>query len=137
MTVSSPENVRFILEKWVPALRSGEYVQGRGTLKSPDGEYCCLGVACDLMSKEGLLPDWERPGGYGAYFIAGAMKILPVQAQVFLGMGAMGVWLDEHGDRPNLVTLNDDYDWDFLQIADALEHHYTSLYEESLKEETE
>jgi hypothetical protein len=30
--------------KWVPALRSGKYKQGRGSLVC-DEKYCCLGVA--------------------------------------------------------------------------------------------
>jgi hypothetical protein len=31
--------------KWIEALESGEYKQGKGTLCSaPDGAYCCLGV---------------------------------------------------------------------------------------------
>lgn len=38
------------LKKWIKALRSGKYVQGRGTLERTlaDGskQHCCLGVAC-------------------------------------------------------------------------------------------
>lgn len=54
--------------KWVAALRSGDYIQGRGTLRlvprsimddmeaagipmgpsRADAQFCCLGVACDL-----------------------------------------------------------------------------------------
>lgn len=35
-----------IKEKWVAALRSGKYLQGRLALRSPEGGYCCLGVLC-------------------------------------------------------------------------------------------
>ena len=35
--------------KWVEALRSGKYKQGKGYL-SRGGEYCCLGVACDIFN---------------------------------------------------------------------------------------
>ena len=31
-------------QKWVAALRSGEYAQGNGALKDESGRYCCLGV---------------------------------------------------------------------------------------------
>jgi hypothetical protein len=46
-----------IMEKWVKALRSGEYKQCQETLCSVDyntGEksYCCLGVLTDLYLKE-------------------------------------------------------------------------------------
>ena len=37
-------------EKWLSALRSGNYKQGAGQLISKDREYCCLGVACHLIS---------------------------------------------------------------------------------------
>lgn len=30
--------------KWIKALRSGEYKQGTGELKTSRGAYCCLGV---------------------------------------------------------------------------------------------
>lgn len=44
--------------KWIAALRSGEYKQGRGKLKRND-LYCCLGVLCEvadikLVTEEGL-----------------------------------------------------------------------------------
>ncbi len=42
---------------WIDALESGEYKQGTGRLRNTNeltGEhnYCCLGVLCDLYSKE-------------------------------------------------------------------------------------
>jgi hypothetical protein len=34
-----------LIKKWVAALRSGEYKQGKGTLhNTTDNTYCCLGV---------------------------------------------------------------------------------------------
>lgn len=38
-------------KKWVDALRSGKYVQGHGCLRSDD-QYCCLGVALDVLHPE-------------------------------------------------------------------------------------
>jgi len=35
--------------KWIKALRSGKYKQGKGNLQSADGSYCCLGVACRVL----------------------------------------------------------------------------------------
>lgn len=37
-------------EKWIAALRSGEYKQGRCQLER-EGKYCCLGVACVIADK--------------------------------------------------------------------------------------
>ena len=45
-----------VLTKWLKALRSGKYKQGRGTLcqtdKNGNESFCCLGVLCDLYQKE-------------------------------------------------------------------------------------
>ncbi len=35
--------------KWVAALRSGKYQQGCGRLRNELNEFCCLGVALDLI----------------------------------------------------------------------------------------
>lgn len=43
-------------EKWIEALRSGAYTQGRMRLKlcsSKGPSYCCLGVLCDLIDPNG------------------------------------------------------------------------------------
>lgn len=35
--------------KWLAALRSGDYEQGTGRL-AEDGKFCCLGVACEVAN---------------------------------------------------------------------------------------
>lgn len=45
-----------IKEKWLTALRSGDYVQGRQYLQTAQGTFCCLGVLCDIAVKEGVIP---------------------------------------------------------------------------------
>lgn len=40
-------------DKWVKALRSGEYTQGKYQLYSPyTNSYCCLGVAATICGKD-------------------------------------------------------------------------------------
>jgi len=44
-----------IRNKWIKALRSDEYEQGRGQLAIPVNEhdaFCCLGVLCDVLGEE-------------------------------------------------------------------------------------
>lgn len=40
-----------IKARWIEALRSGNYQQGKGHLRTGDA-YCCLGVLCDLHARE-------------------------------------------------------------------------------------
>lgn len=37
-------------QKWIKALRSGKFKQGSGYLKDEINCYCCLGVACHIIS---------------------------------------------------------------------------------------
>lgn len=48
-----------IKAKWIEALRSGKYKQGRGRLQR-DGGFCCLGVLCDILGAK-----WEVRGRDG------------------------------------------------------------------------
>jgi len=45
-----------IMKKWVKALRSGKYKQGKHTLKQYNSkgqaQHCCLGVLCELYNDE-------------------------------------------------------------------------------------
>lgn len=62
------ENTR----KWIAALRSGEYVQDLGRLRNEKG-FCCLGVACDIYSKETGEGGWDMEtdeGGDTEYLFA-------------------------------------------------------------------
>jgi len=46
------ENQKTIVRRWIAALRSGDYEQGRGSLRK-NNAFCCLGVLCDVLSKQG------------------------------------------------------------------------------------
>ena len=52
-----------IKARWVAALRSGDYTQGKGALRRGD-EYCCLGVLCDLHRIETGETEWVPGGAY-------------------------------------------------------------------------
>jgi len=44
-----------IKKMWLAALRSGQYQQGKESLKTEEGKFCCLGVLCDISR----LGKWE------------------------------------------------------------------------------
>lgn len=56
-------------ERWLQALRSGEYKQGKKSLFIPkDNSFCCLGVWCDInlteYKKEWEKDEWLGQGNY-------------------------------------------------------------------------
>ena len=112
------ENMR----KWVAALRSGDYKQGRGDLHIPDDRYCCLGVACEISG----LGKWREY----SYVIDGMDYVgdLPVPVAEWLGLptGSSGYGTDVELIDSTAISLNDRYDYTFEQIADAIERTYLS-----------
>src|SRR5882762_6484724 len=91
-TLSSQRlRVRSVLNKkfcarWSEALRSGKYRQGTHRLRNADDTYCCLGVACDLLAEDGILPPWVIGDGDEFYHIDGSNAGLPQAAMNFIGL---------------------------------------------------
>ena len=103
--------------KWLAALRSGEYQQGKYELYA-DGKYCCLGVAnkvCNLQ-EEGESSLLCTYGDMGLYTDAGSVKNISL-----------------HGDSDycSLIELNDTREWSFLDIADFIEANAERVFKES------
>lgn len=106
------------LADWVRELREGDRRQGCGYMRTEDGLFCCLGVACDIAGVE-LVPIDE---GFGVAVTETRTNDL-VNDKVDLSH--MPDWLrDTLGltrlDETNLATLND-RQWSFDSIADVLE----------------
>ena len=141
-----------IMQKWVAALRSGEYKQIDGRLRSyePDEcgkySYCCLGVLCELHRLEQGAGEWgTSPHGHNGHLTAittaydGKPNTLPLSVQKWAGliMSSPVVYykLDEDSldDLPaerrehELTDLNDDAMLYFTQIADVIEEQWKDL----------
>lgn len=130
---------------WTAALRSGEYQQAKGYLRTDDG-YCCLGVLCDIAVKNGVIPEPKRVDNVAAdsvlsnddlpvYFYGGdsdsSYLTLPEAVQHWAGLRdynpAVRV-IDEEGlpgveswRQAPLSELNDAMSFDFSKIADHIE----------------
>lgn len=97
--------------KWIEALRSGKYKQGRTQLRSDNDAFCCLGVLCDIE------PDvtWEKKTGsydavYDSEFDGGELP------------SSFREWAGISSDREQeLIEMNDDYGKSFAEIADYIE----------------
>lgn len=123
------EEVQFTLD-WISALRSGEYEQGKRALCDLSTEdstkycYCCLGVACDISPRYEQV---EVPDQTYRSFKALAMEqVLQHEKVGSLADYDTLVLKDAEGDPSDagyysLVTLNDDFDATFEQIANLLE----------------
>jgi hypothetical protein len=106
-----------IKQKWVDALRSGEYQQTQRLLHDENG-FCCLGVLCDLYLKENQL-EWEPSRHNGnVYMFQDMVASLPLSVVEW-------AYLDDSNPPVNagdssLAELNDNGSA-FIEIADLIE----------------
>ena len=114
-----------IKKKWVKALRSGEYVQGRQYLCVPKGEYdefCCLGVLCDLIArdKDSKSPSWRRKRVFR--YMADDLIVLAFGYKHDTPTEAFRrkVGLDKD-EQDELIEMNDNQNRSFKEIADYIE----------------
>jgi hypothetical protein len=122
----------------VAALRSGKYIQGRGSLErlmtSVDDQvkHCCLGVACRVAEENGLpIETMTRttPDGHIVYFDSTSTR-LPERVQEWFGFADHDPELvlerTELGLRVqrSATECNDMLRMTFPEIADAFEKRY-------------
>ena len=117
-------------KKWVAALRSGKFRQGRGRLakrdKSKHIQYCCLGVACRVYEQETgktISMNGTRCGDEVKFF-DGEADLLPSSVADWLNIK------DSSGDfgTTSLMSLNDKSKLSFKEIADEIERHEKDLF---------
>ena len=128
-----------IKTQWLAALRSGQYVQGRGMLKQTTEhgqlQHCCLGVLCELYMQahpdqatwqEGKLPltDPKTPGSKPWYFMADweeQRSLLPWKVSRWAGLGEHNIFVGGQYNR-SITALNDNQ-LTFLELAQVIEDH--------------
>lgn len=106
---------------WLAALRSDEYKQARLRLRHGVNEFCCLGVAANLIVNAGDAR-WNNVERYVTSYCLlsekhvdfnGERADMPESLRCHLGLTAE--------DTGVLAGLNDKYTLTFREIADALE----------------
>lgn len=105
--------------KWVAALRSGEYQQGTGALKSDD-KYCCLGVLCDIFAKE-TGKDWTALKDSPVMEFDGATGLPPNAVSEWAGLQTMNPIVLEGTIATTLSNMNDGLGASFQTIARLIE----------------
>ena len=97
-------------EKWLVALRSGDYKQGKSTLwDAIDNTYCCLGVLCSCAgASDEIIEDYNT-------LLDFCNPLLDSDELALLGefIGA--------DNEAILVKMNDDESRSFHDIADWIE----------------
>lgn len=110
--------------KWLKALRSGKYKQGKGALRIiKDGEtqYCCLGVLCDLYAKEKKIKGWNKNNTFSN---TEETAVLPEIVVKWAGLKKVGANPSTKSTRRGLASLNDssvEVNNSFKQIANIIE----------------
>jgi hypothetical protein len=111
-------------QKWIDALRSGNYKQGRSWLFYPkDNSFCCLGVLEDSIDGEvemihsqcsKSLPTKQWADNHGIYFDGMQTNETDNIAHVWPNLFYDNQWLPAY-------TINDRYVLSFNEIADLIE----------------
>jgi hypothetical protein len=100
-----------IKQKWVEALRGGQFKQGEGVLRTNDDRYCCLGVLCSVS---GLEWDMSARMRWQAIFDGtSGIGDVPSAYAAKIGLTQLA--------RDTLITMNDTSKEPFPKIADYIE----------------
>lgn len=106
---------------WLAALRSGKIKQTRLRLGRDDGSRCCLGVACDVAVKAGIIDTYDPD-----------KTDLPLDVTEWLGLTEPeGRYRTVSGGVTYLVSDNDFHQKTFEQIADIIESKPEGLFREA------
>lgn len=103
-----------VKEKWLTALRSGEYTQTKGRLHRTEASrlssagYCCLGVLCEVAVAEGVIDSYVADAAY-----------LPAAVRTWAGL--------RFEPMQTLARMNDNRGRSFEQIADYIEARHKAV----------
>ena len=113
-----------IMKKWVKALRSGEYEQGKGVLcriGDKHDYFCCLGVLTDIYMQEIGDLNISTLGKDIRYDFS--IGDLPPKVRKWSGVkSGFGSF-----NQTSLSYLNDSWNKDFKEIADIIERNWEDL----------
>lgn len=115
----------------IAALRSGKYEQGRACLKTSDGKYCCLGVACEVFGLENNVSFQPEHAHSRNNMFLGSHTYLPTKVQNWFGFDTFNPRMKNpeltakysHLGASFADSLND-HEIPFSEIADAMEIEY-------------
>ena len=107
-----------VKQAWIEALTSGEYERGRGYLRV-NAKFCCLGVLCDLHSKDNKEFAWVK-GLFNTFTYDECEGRLPTSVSEWVGVSED----DSSSFSSNLGWLNDRRGLTFRELAEYIEDNY-------------
>lgn len=99
---------------WLAALRSGDFKQGTGHLRSAQGGYCCLGVLCEVAGWPHAESEDFRQGFEARKGVT--ITIMPDE----IALETLGLTL---ASANCLADMNDRQGYDFVKIAAWIEEN--------------
>lgn len=113
-----------IKQKWLNALRSGEYSQGRYQLRDDCNHFCCLGVLTDLYLKE-TNQEWIEGQEQFAYYAPSKRgdtgEVLTQEVIEWAGLEEHNPTIFIRTRNKQISDLNDFENLSFDEISDLIE----------------
>lgn len=128
-----------VIEKWVEALESGDYKQGKGYLNAPkvasgpfenktDRLFCCLGVLCELaVAAEVIPPGADVENAYQGAFMYGEHLLgcsLPNEVQRWAGFSGSDPLVRHSLSAPDSLAGMNDSGVKFPEIAQVIRDNF-------------
>ncbi len=110
-----------IKAKWVAALRSGEYTQGKDRLrtnKNGKTSFCCLGVLCNLHAQAHPEIAAKQTNPHKYLYHA---EVLPNSVRAWAGLSNERGSVVKIDDSDGSLAYHNDTGATFAEIADAIE----------------
>lgn len=117
-----------IKQRWITALRSGQYKQGSGSLKQEKRDttyFCCLGVLTDLCVRDGLVA-WAGDKTDFSNVVRPIQGLLDERVRTWAGLhlekDEVVCVLQTKSWKKSLANMNDT-GMSFMEIADYIENN--------------
>lgn len=115
---------------WLEALRSGEYEQGTSYLNM-NGQFCCLGVLCDIAVRQGVAVAVATYYDYGikadssaVVYYDGDPTTLPLSVRGWAGLDHGNPGFDTAARERHLLAALNDEGLPFEDIATLIEENF-------------
>jgi len=116
--------------KWIEALESGNYAQGKRFLNI-NNEFCCLGVACEIFGAkkvgESKAQNYESSKGDVIFLTQCGAPIIVVESLALAS--DLGCPTNESSSKMSLTSMND-LGKSFKEIANTLRANPSAYFKE-------